>query len=367
MAGRPLTVLQMLPALEGGGVERGTLELDAELVRRGYRSLVMSAGGPLVSRLHGEHIAWPVGRKSPAALLLAHRLRRFLARERVDVLHPRSRLPAWIAWLAWRGMPAERRPRFITSVHGIHSVSRYSRIVTRGERVIAVSGAVRDYLLRAYPGIEAGRIRVIHNGVDQAVYPWDYRPPRSWQQRWFAEHAYLLDRLVLTLPGRLTRRKGHADFVFLMKRLVEAGMPVHGLIVGAEDARHAAYARELYAAVQAAGLGDRITFTGQRLDLRDIMAVSNLVLSLSLKPEAFGRTVLEALSMGVPVVGYDHGGVGELLATLYPAGHVPPGDRVALVDRVRALLERPGTVAEQPRFDLAETLDRTIAVYGCEA
>ena len=96
MAERPLTVLQLLPALESGGVERGTLELGAGLVRAGHRSLVISAGGQLVSRLTGqgsEHIEWPIGKKSLWTLRLVRRLRRLLRDNRVDILHARSRFP----------------------------------------------------------------------------------------------------------------------------------------------------------------------------------------------------------------------------------------------------------------------------------
>ena len=117
----PLTVLQTLPALETGGVERGTVDVGAELARRGHRSLVISGGGALTADLcagGSSHYAWPIGKKSPFTLLLATRLRRFLQEEKVDILHARSRLPAWVSYLAWKNMPAGDRPVFITTVHG---------------------------------------------------------------------------------------------------------------------------------------------------------------------------------------------------------------------------------------------------------
>lgn len=123
----------------------------------------------------------------------------------------------------------------------------------------------------------------------------------------------------MTLPGRMTRLKGHEDFIELMKRLTESGLPVWGLVVGGEDRRRKAYAEEIKQCARQAGL-DNLIFTGHRSDLREIFAVSNVVLSLSTQPESFGRTVLEALSLGVPVVGYDHGGVGEILNSLFPEG-----------------------------------------------
>jgi hypothetical protein len=161
MAGKSLTVLQLLPALESGGVERGTLELGAGLVHAGHRSLVISAGGQLVSRLTGqgsEHFQWPIGRKSLWSLRLVKRLQKFIVNNRVDILHARSRMPAWIAWLAWRGLPQKSRPRFVTSVHGLYSVSRYSSIMVRGEAVIAVSEAAQHYILEQYPHTETSRL-----------------------------------------------------------------------------------------------------------------------------------------------------------------------------------------------------------------
>jgi len=144
-------VCQLLPALNGGGVEQGTLEVAAALVREGHRSLVISADGRLLPELlasGSEHITWPIGCKSPLTLRFIPRLRRLLATEGVDVLHARSRLPAWIAWLAWRRMDLATRPHFITTVHGLYSVNAYSAVMTKGERVIAVSGHARDYVLQ---------------------------------------------------------------------------------------------------------------------------------------------------------------------------------------------------------------------------
>ena len=148
-----LTVLQAVPALQGGGVERSTLEVAAALVRNGHRSLVISAGGRLVPELldaGSEHVCWPIGRKSPLTLRLVPRLRRLLHREGVDILHARSRLPAWVAWLAWRGMDPARRPRFITTVHGLNSVNAYSAVMLKGEQVVAVSA---QYMYAVIPPV----------------------------------------------------------------------------------------------------------------------------------------------------------------------------------------------------------------------
>ena len=163
-APRRLTIVQCVPALQGGGVERGTLEISRAIVERGHRSIVISAGGRLVERLvreGGEHAEWPIGRKSLATLRQVGRLRRFCEEQRVDILHARSRVPAWVCLLAWRKIAPASRPRFLTTMHGIHSVSRYSEVMTRGERVIAVSESVRDHIARCYPRCDMARVTVI--------------------------------------------------------------------------------------------------------------------------------------------------------------------------------------------------------------
>ena len=362
----PLSVVQLLPALNGGGVERGTLEIARELVRHGHRSVVISAGGRLVPELlreGSEHLAWPLGAKSPWVLRWVRPLRHWLAEQRIDILHVRSRLPAWIAWLAWRQMDPATRPRFITTVHGLYSVSAYSAIMTRGERVIAVSDTVRAYLRQHYPQLAAERIQVIQRGVDPLDFPQGYRPSSEWLTNWYRHYPQLQEGPVLTLPGRLSRLKGHEAFIELIARLRAEGHPVHGLIVGGIEPRRQAYANDLQRKVHALGLSDAVLFIGHRADIREIYAVSTLVLSLSTKPESFGRTVLEALSLGRPVVAYAQGGVGEILDRLYPVGRVPPDDTAALFSRVSALLETAPPVPSESAFPLQGMLDETLALY----
>jgi glycosyltransferase involved in cell wall biosynthesis len=366
MAQRRLTVVQLLPALESGGVERGTLEVAAALITAGHRSIVVSAGGRLVKALTAagsEHVALPAGRKSLLTLLQVRKLRRLLREQGVDILHARSRMPAWIAWLAWRGLPATDRPRFITTVHGLYSVNRYSAIMARGERVIAVSDTARDYILDNYPDVDPCRIVTIYRGVDRNEFPYGYKPDAAWLAAWYADYPYLQGRRVLTLPGRLTRLKGHEDFIELVAALVNRGLDVHGLIVGHLDPARQAYINELERRIADRGLGDRITLTGLRQDIRDIYAVSDIVLSLSNKPESFGRTVLEPLCMGVPAVGYDHGGVGEVLDTLYPQGKVRRGDTGLLLERTVQLIETPQPVPESRAYTLAAMLAQTLDLY----
>lgn len=363
---RPLSVLQLVPTLIGGGVERGTLEVAQALVDAGHRSVVVSGGGRLVPELTAagsEHICWPIWRKSLFSLRFVPRLRQLLNARQFDIVHARSRVPAWIAWLAWRGMDADRRPHFVTTVHGLYSVNAYSRIMTRGERVIAVSQTVRDYIGHNYPDVESARIELIPRGVAPADFPYGLQPSAQWMAHWQQQFPQLRGKQVLTLPGRITRLKGHHDLLALIQALKRRGLRPHGLVVGGEDPHRLAYARELVQRVEQMDLTADISFIGHRSDVREIYAISDLVLSLSSRPESFGRTVLEALSLGRPVVGYDHGGVGEVLAAVYPSGRVPLGDVDALTERVVTLLRQPVPVPPAQPFTLDAMLQATLSLY----
>jgi glycosyltransferase involved in cell wall biosynthesis len=362
-----LTVLQVLPALDGGGVERGTLEVAAALAQRGHRSLVISAGGRHVDRLEAagsRHIAWPIGAKTPLALRRVRPLRRLLLEERVDILHARSRLPAWVAWLAWRGLPPDRRPRFLTTVHGLYSVNAYSAVMTRGERIIAVSDTARDYVLANYPGVEPERIAVIHRGVDTLEYSSGYHPHASWLANWYRQYPETRGKYVVTLPGRVTRGKGVLDFIDVVQGLKQRGIPAHGLIVGDIPAdREAGFTNECRRRIASAGVEESITLTGYREDLRDILAISGAVVSLARRPEAFGRTVAEALSLGRAVAGYAHGGVGEQLQAMFPAGRVPVGDAAAVCGRLADWYAAAPRPAANHRYTLEKMLSATLGVY----
>ena len=368
MTARPLSVVQLVPSLKSGGVERGTLEVARELVRCGHRSVVISAGGRLVDQLideGSEHLTWPIGNKSPKALGCVWRLRRLLGARQIDVLHARSRIPAWVAWLAWKSFAGQRRPRFVTTMHGLNSVNRFSRIMTRGERVIAVSQAVKDYIGSNYPDVPDERIQVIHRGVDPTAFPFGFTPSAEWQDQWRREFPQFAERRILTLAGRITRLKGHHDFLNLLADLKCEGRPVHGLIVGDEDPRRRQYADEVRRRFVDLNLSNDVTFLGHRTDIREVYAASSVVLSLSTKPESFGRTTLEPLALGVPVVGYDHGGVGEILQTVFPSGAVALGDRQSLSSRVASLLEGDAVRVEPfEAFRLQTMLDETLRLYA---
>ena len=363
---RPLTVLQILPALHAGGVERGTLEIARHLVQNGHRSLVISAGGRMVPQLETEgstHFNWNIGKKSLLTLRLIPQLKRFLIEHQVDILHLRSRMPAWIGYLAWRSMDPATRPKLVTTVHGAYTVNAYSAVMTKGERVIAVSNTIRNYILSNYPQVNPAHIRLIYRGVDPQEFPRSYRPNNAWLEKWRHDYPQLAGKIVITLPGRITRWKGQLDFIQLMVRLKHDGINVHGLIVGEADPKKQNFLHELETRISRLNLNQDISLIGHRTDLKEVMAVSDIVLSLSQDPEAFGRTTPEALSLGIPVVGYNHGGVGEVLQALFPAGLVPLGDLDMLENTVRHCLSQPYTIADNGMFTLANMQASTLAVY----
>lgn len=365
---RPLTVVQILPAMESGGVERGTVEVGAELVRRGHRAIVVSAGGRMVRELERhkvEHVTWAVGAKSLTTLRFIRKLRKFLRDEHVDILHARSRLPAWIAYRAWHGMNSQVRPRFVTTVHGFYRVGHYSSVMTRGECVICVSASIKDYVLKNYPRCAPESLRVIHRGVDPQFYPHGYLPASQWVADWYRQYPMLQEDFVITLPARLTRWKGQEDLIEIISALVKKGLSVRGLMVGEPHHRKQAFARELLERIRERNLEGRVIMTGHRSDLREIMAMSDVVLSLSRDPEAFGRTTIEALSLGRPVCGYAHGGVREQLEAVFPDGAVPVGDVDAVIRRIEQWYVRPVRVPDMHPFTLQRMLDSTLAVY-CE-
>ncbi|PID43994.1 MAG: glycosyl transferase [Proteobacteria bacterium] len=369
-----MKVLQVLPGLENGGVERGTLEIASALVLDGHESWVISSGGKLVSQLEAggsHHKEWDIGKKSPLTLLQVRKLRQWLQQQQFDIIHVRSRMPAWITWLAWRKLPDQIRQHshLVSTMHGLHSVSKYSEIMTCGERVIAVSKTCQHYITRNYPATRQEKIRLIYRGVDDREFPYGYQADTNWQGQWYEHYPALRQAFVIALPGRLTRLKGHNEFLTLIAALKNMYPknrcpPIKGLIVGGEDPKRKNYAREIYQRVAELGLKDDIIFTGHRPDMKEIYSVVDVVLSLSAKPESFGRTVLEALAIGTPVIGYDRGGVGEILCALYPSGRCEVNRPAQVQEKLQELYEgNHPEVRRNTLFLLSEMQNRTLALY----
>jgi glycosyltransferase involved in cell wall biosynthesis len=363
---RRLCIVQLLPALDSGGVERSTLEIGRALVAAGHRSVVISAGGRLLPRLQAEgseHIGLAIGAKSLRTLTRVGALRTALAALQPDVVHARSRLPAWLAIAALRGLPAPK-PHLVTSVHGLNSPGWYGSALTRGEKVICVSETVRAHVLRQWPQTDAAKLRVIEPGIDPQEFPRDFRATDDWRRDFLAQYPSLHGGKLLLLPGRGTRLKGHATAIELLAQVRDAGVDARLCLFGAREPGREKYLAELEALAARLNVADALAITPPRPDIRDAYSLADVVLQLSEQPEAFGRTVLEALAIGRPVLGWEHGGVGDLLRRYYPAGVVAWRDRPQLLTRALALLQAPPAVSSTLLPMLSTMQQQTLELYA---
>jgi len=337
---KQLTVLQMLPELDGGGVERGTLEVGRFLVKHGHRSLVVSAGGRLVAQLEREgsiHIPMQTGKKSLTSLHYILPLRRLMQRENVDILHLRSRMPAWIGYLAWKSLPKRERPVLVTTFHGFYSVNGYSAVMTKGQAVIAVSDAVKYHIAARYGRTK--NVMTIHRGVDSDSFsPAHVSEDRleALRRQWQIEP----DKICIMLPGRFTRWKGQAVF------LKSLGMVRHtnfqAILVG-DPRENEKYAAELQEIIRVNNLGMKVNMVGHCQDMEAAYLLADLVVSASSdQPEAFGRVSVEAMAMGKPVIATGHGGSLETVVAGETGWLVKPGSAEDMAEAIDAALELSG-------------------------
>jgi glycosyltransferase involved in cell wall biosynthesis len=359
-------VVQALVSLGIGGSEMVAVEITEHLRAAGHRVTVVAADGPLANRVHAagaELLDWPIGRKRLGTLRCIKRLRSWLLDNPADIVHVHSRLPAWICYLAMRKIPASRRPVLITTMHGQYSVSAYSAVMARGDHVVAVSEHIREYTLKNYLPAESPNLHTIHGGTSRRDFPFGYRPGKKWFQKTFREFPELNGKRILLLPGRLSRYKGHATFIELLAVLRAEYADIHAVILG--RARPGSrYINELEGLAERYGLVDQLTFCGARTDMRDWMSASSIVFNLcSDPPEAFGRIVPEALSLGVPVIAWNHGGVREVLQEMFPPGAVDPDNLPALIQKTREFLDHPPMVENSEAFSLHNSMEQTMKLY----
>ncbi len=363
-----MNVMHLLPALSSGGVEQVVLELCEGLHAAGISCSVVSAGGAMVEAIEAagaRHICRPIGRKRLSTLWQVRSMAALLRQEKPDILHLHSRVPAWVGYLACKLLKPQERPVVVTSFHGFHSVNAYSGIMAKGERVIAVSRCMKEHILTSYPRTPEEVIRVIPNSVDTELNHPDYKPSEEWWKQWRHDYPELEGRYTLCLPGRITRLKGATHLIPLLRDLRARGIPAHAVIVGETKKGKESYREELVQAFAEAGLAEAVTWTGHRRDLRDVLAACDVTLSLTLQPESFGKTTLEALALGRPVAGYEHGGVGEQLDVFLPEGRIPTGDPQAMA----ALLARWHTQRPTPKLPVgapyrrADMIEAHLALY----
>jgi glycosyltransferase involved in cell wall biosynthesis len=371
--GRPPSVLQVLPALVSGGVERGTVEVASALAAAGWRSYVASSGGKMVheiTRHGGKHITLPLASKNPLVIRRnVRRLARVIEELDIDIVHASSRAPAWSAWSATR----RTGRHFVTTFHNAYGSDTrlrrwYNSVMGRGELVVAISQFVAQHAIETY-GIAPERLRIIERGVDlQRFDPQRVSPERI--IRLAREWRLPDDQPVVMLPGRLTRWKGQLDLIAAIEALGRAD--VCCVLVGSDEGR-GSFRREVEQEIVKRGLEGVVCCVPDCNDMPAALMLADVVVSASNRPEGFGRVIVEAEAMGRPVVATDHGGSRETVLPGDTGWLVPPGDRQALAGAIgqalaltptdrQALADRAIAHA-RANFSTERMCVRTLAVY----
>ena len=347
---RPPVVLQILPRFESGGVERGTLEIAEAIAGIGWIPLVASAGGRLehqLKRIGGRHIKLPLQSKNPFVICAnIQRLAALIRAEGVDLVHARSRAPGW------SGLFAARRTgvRFLTTYHGTYfgggAPKRfYNSVMVRGERVIITSQFIRTHVIERYD-VNTDRLRLIPRGVDITKFD----PAAVSQERiaTLANSWRLPDgAFVVMLPGRLSTWKGQEVMIDAMAKL--ARNDSYCILVG-EELQHGGVRERLEARIVEQGLAGSVRIVGVCADMPAAYMLADVVISASIKPESFGRTIIEAQAMGRPVIATDHGGACETVIPGETGWLVAPGS----ADELAQGLARALDLDREARTCLAE-------------
>ena len=369
------TVMQVLPRLGTGGVERGTVEMTRALVEAGWKALVVSAGGEMVGRIRhigGEHIELPVDSKNPLTVMNnTGRLATLIRERQVDIIHARSRAPAWSAYRAAK----EVKCHFVTTFHGVYGLQsiakqRYNSVMTKGERVIAVSHFVAQHILSHYE-IDPSRLAVIHRGVDLEIFSPEKALPQRMAELIKAWNLPDDGYPVILVPGRITRWKGQDICLKALAKLAHRNF--HCILLGPEEG-HESYGKELRKLIKELQLESNVRLVGSTPYMAEAYKLASIVVAPSTQPEAFGRVPAEAQAMGRPVIASRHGGACETVIDQETGLLVPPGDTMALAKAIqealtlepdlRAQVERQAIWNIQEHFSSRVMCDKTMGLYN---
>jgi glycosyltransferase involved in cell wall biosynthesis len=379
------TILQIIPRLDTGGAELSLVEMVAAVVRGGGRALALTEPGgrlaPRVTAAGGELMPFPAAAKNPVRMLAnARAIARLVQEQGVDLIHARSRAPAWSALLAAR----RAHVPFVTTYHGAYgetnAVKRlYNGVMARGDVVIANSVYTADLIAQRY-GTSRQRIAVIHRGVDAHEFdPARIAPERlaALRARWGVDDTA---RVILQM-ARLTGWKGQSVLIDAAARLKAAGKLEGAIVVLAGDAQgRDAYVQALQRQVSQVGLAPHVRFVGHVEDVAAAYLAAHVTVVASTEPEAFGRAAIEAAAMGSPVIATAIGAPPETVraepavaADAATGWLVPPGDARALAERLAGALALTGAersaISQRARAHVlarftVELMQRnTLAVY----
>lgn len=352
-----MNILQILPGLDIGGVETGTVDLARYLVSHGHRAVVVSGGGRLVKELEAvgaRHYTLPVGRKSPVTMAaMVGEVRDIIRKEEIDIVHARSRVPGMIAYVAC--MITGRV--FITTAHGYYRKGVLSRCMAWGRYVIVASHSVAKHMAKDFY-VPHERIRLIPRGVDLARFT--FRGPASRASTDFT----------IGMVSRITPLKGHADLIKAVAIVARDIPALKVVIVG--SAPKDKYREDLEMLVRGLGLARVVTFAGAKEDVPGALKTMDLIVSATTAPEAFGRSIIEAQAAGVPVVATKVGGVVDIIEDgvtgLLCLAQNPKdmADKIMRLYRDRDLCKRIAVAARQRVEELYTAtmmMERTLAVY----
>lgn len=367
-------IMQIIPALGAGGAEQGCIDIAAELVKSGSRAIIVSNGGPRVhelGRIGAEHIDLPVHSKNPFVMFQnIGRLRRLIKKHKVDIVHVRSRAPAWSAYRAVKGTGA----RFMTTCHAPYNIHGklkrfYNSVMARGERVIAISNHVANYLLENYK-IDRRNIRLIHRGITlDKFHPQKVTAAQMIQ---ISKQWRLPDGAnIVMLPGRLTRWKGHHVLIEAMALLNRED--VFCVLIGSDQGR-TEYRKELEATIAEKNLGAQIRTIDHCDDMPAAYMLSTVVVSASTDPEGFGRIPIEAQAMGRPIIATNHGGAMETVIPNETGWLVEPANPQELAQALHEALNLNDTQRDvlaaramehiAQNFTKEQMADKTLNVYA---
>ena len=344
-------VLQLVPALQEGGVERCVVEMAHFLNARGLPNWIASGGGAMAAELAGEAttlVPIKVGAKNPLAMLAhARAVARLVKKENINIIHAVSRAPAWVGWLACRLFLREQC-HFVTTVHGAHSHGNtlkrfYNSAMIRSEAVVASSRFISEYIRRVYD-VPTEKIILAQRGIDTARF--DPALVSDGERKALRQElAGIADDIpLLTMVGRVTTLKGHAVLVDALAQVKDLSW--RAIFVGTGNQSVIDDAKQRAAAY---GLQDRILWTGSRRDIPAILAATDLAFSASIRPEASSLTMIEAQAMETPVIATDHGGARETVVKGESGWLVEPSNATALANAIREALSNPARLTAMGR------------------